>query len=76
MCKVLVVNFFFKAVNIFEKMEISGSIYEGVVEPYHKNLLVQKPAVLITAVKIEDNPPHHILTPQWSRSLTSAENGM
>ena len=26
-------DFFFKAVNIFEKMEISGSIYEGVVEP-------------------------------------------
>ena len=57
-------------------MYISESIYEGVVEPYHKNLLVQKPAVLITAVKIEDNPPHNILTPRWTRALASTENDM
>ena len=40
-----------KAVNMFESMEISESIYQGVVEPSYKNLLGYMPTVLVTARK-------------------------
>ena len=36
---------------MIERMEIEESIYEGVVEPSHKNLLGQIPTVLVTAEK-------------------------
>ena len=39
---------FKKTFNVFERMEIAGSIYEGVVEPSYKNLPRQKPIVLVT----------------------------
>ena len=37
-----------KAVNIFERMEISESIYEGVVEPSYKIIPGQTITVLVT----------------------------
>ena len=37
---------------MFEHMEISEYIYEGVVEPSYKNPLRQMPTVLVTAVKV------------------------
>ena len=60
-------------VNMFERMEISESIYEGVVEPSYKNQLGKIPPVLVTAGKREDNPPCQILTPRQVRALASAE---
>ena len=44
---------FKKSVNMFERMEIAESIYEGVVEPSFKNLPGQTPTLLITSSKIE-----------------------
>ena len=38
-----------KAVNMFERMEISEYIYEGVVEPSYKNPPGQIPTVLVIA---------------------------
>ena len=55
-------------------MEISKSIYKGVVEPYYKNLLGQISTVLVIAGKIEDTLPCHRLTLQWARALASAGN--
>ena len=43
-------------------MDIAEYIYEGVVEPSYKNLMGYIPPVLVTSGKIEDKPPHHILT--------------
>ena len=37
MCIIFIVNFFFKAVNIFESMEIAETTYEGVIEYSYKN---------------------------------------
>ena len=39
------------ALNIFERMEIAESIYEGVVEPSYKNILGHMPTVLVPAGK-------------------------
>ena len=44
---------------MFECMEISESIYEGVIEPSYKKLSGQTQTVLVMAGKIEDKPPHH-----------------
>ena len=57
-------------------MEIAGSIYEGVVEPYIKNLLEQTPTVLVTAGKREEKPPRHGLSLRRVRAMASAENNM
>ena len=42
---------FKKAVNMFERIEIAESVYEGVLEPSYKNLPGQTPIVLVTAGK-------------------------
>ena len=61
---------------MFECMEISESIYEGVVEPSYKKLLGQTPNVLVAACKREENPPRREVSPRRVRSLESAEKGM
>ena len=43
---------FKRVVNMFERMEISESINEGVVEPSYKNLPGKSPTILFTAGKI------------------------
>ena len=43
---------FKNSVNMFERMEISESINEGVVEPSYKNLPGKTPTILFTAEKI------------------------
>ena len=49
-----------KYVNMFEQIDISGFIYEGVLEPsYTKKLPCQIPTVLVTAEIREDNPSCH-----------------
>ena len=42
---------FKEAVNMFKRMEIAESIYEGVVEPSYKTLIGHIPAVLLTGGK-------------------------
>ena len=65
-----------KAVKGFQSMEISSSIYEGAVEPSYKNLLGQMPAVLASAVKLEQKTPCQILTPRLVRALAITVKGM
>ena len=65
-----------KAVNMFERMENSESIYKVVVEPSYKNLRGNTTTVLITASKIEEKPPRHGLAPRRARALASAEKDM
>ena len=65
---------FNKAVNMFEKMEISDSIYKGVVEPSYKNVPGHMPTVLVTEGILEKNQTFQRITPQWVRGLSSAEN--
>ena len=48
---------------MFERMEISKSIYKGVVAPFYKKLLGQKQTVMDPVGIIEENPPHQTLTP-------------
>ena len=67
---------FKKAVNMFERMEISKSIYEGVVTPSYQKLLGQKPTVLGSVGIIEGKPPRQKLAPQKMRALESAVNYM
>ena len=67
---------FKKSVNMFEKMDIAESIYEGVVEPSYKNLLGQTPTVLVTSVIIEDTTPCQIITLRWAKALASTEKNM
>ena len=46
MCRVFIVNILLiKSVNMFECMEVAESIYEGFIEPFHKN----QPTVMVTA---------------------------
>ena len=52
------------AINMFERMDIADSIYEGVVEPSYKKLLGKMPTVLFTSVYREKQPPCQILTPR------------
>ena len=54
---------FKKAVNMFEHMEISESIYGGVVTIYYKKLLRQKPTILDSVVTREEKTIHQILNP-------------
>ena len=63
-----------KAINIFEGMEISESIYKGVVELSYKNPPQQTPTVLVTVGIREEKPPCHGLASRRVRALTSAEN--
>ena len=52
MCRVLTVNISLKkSVNMFEHMEISETMYEGVVEPSDKNLLRNMKTVMVTVEK-------------------------
>ena len=48
---------------MFERMEISESIYEGVVTPSYKKLLGYKPTVLDSVIIIEEKPPRQTPTP-------------
>ena len=41
---------FLKAVNMFERMEIAGSINKGIVEPSYKTLPVNIPTIMVTEV--------------------------
>ena len=68
--------YFKKAVNMFERMENSESIYEGVVTPSYKKILRQKPTVLDSLGIREDKLPRQTPTPQRMRALASAVNGM
>ena len=67
---------FKKYVNMFERIEISKSIYEGVVEPSYKNPPWNMPTVLVTAGKIEENPPRRRLVLRRVRALASVEKYM
>ena len=58
---------------MFERMDISEYIYEGVVEPSYKKLLGKNPTVLVTSGKRGEKPPHHRITLGWVRVLASAE---
>ena len=61
---------------MFEHMEISESIYEGVVTPSYKKILGKNPTVLESAGKRVENPHPQILTPRCMRALASAVNNM
>ena len=61
---------------MFERMEISESIYKGIVENSYKNLPGKTPTVLVTEGKREEKPPSHGLAPKRVRALTSSENDM
>ena len=61
---------------MFESIEIAGSIYEGVVEPYYRNLPGNMLTMLVTEIIREEKPPCHGLAPRRVRSLTSVDNKM
>ena len=61
---------------MFEHMEISETMYAGVVEPSDKNLLGNMKTVMVTVEKKQDKPPHIRLTPRQVRFLSSAETDM
>ena len=61
---------------MFERMEISESIYGGVVEPSYKKLPEKTPTLLFTAGIREDKPPHGGIALKRARALASAENDM
>ena len=65
---------FKKAVNMFERMEIAESIYEGVVTPSNKKLIRHKPTVLYSLGIREEKPPRQTLTPWNIKALASAVN--
>ena len=54
---------------MFERMEISESIYKGVVETSYKNLPDQMPTVLFKAGIREENLPRHGLIPRRVRYM-------
>ena len=58
-----------KAVDIFERIDISESIYKSVVERSYKNLPRQMPTVLVTSGIREENMPCHRLTLRGVRAL-------
>ena len=64
------------SINMFERMEISESIYEGVVTHSYKKLLGQKPTVLDSVGIRKEKPPLQKLTPQMMRAMASAINNM
>ena len=59
---------------MFERMEISGSIYKGVLEPFYEKLPGQIPTMMVTSGTREENPLRHGLAPIKVRALASAEN--
>ena len=61
---------------MFERMEISESIYEGVVTPSYKKLLRQNPTVLNSVGIIEEDLSCQTLTLQLMGALVSAVNYM
>ena len=61
---------------MFERMEISESIYEGMVSPSYKKILGQTPTVLDSVGIREENTPRQTLTPRSMRALESAVNDM
>ena len=61
---------------MFERMEIAESIYEGVVTPSYKKLLVQKPTVLELLGKREEIQPRQTITPQHMGAPESVVNDM
>ena len=65
-----------KAVNMFERMEISESIYERVVAQFYNNLPGQTPTVMVTAGKREEKPPCRGLAQRRVRVLERTENDM
>ena len=67
---------FKKVVNMFKRMEIAESIYEGVVEPSYKNIPRKTPIVLFTEGKREEKPTSHVIYPRSVKALLGAENNM
>ena len=61
---------------MFERMEMSESIYEGVVEPSYKKILGNMPTVLVSAGKSQEKLPCKLLTLRQVRALANAEKGM
>ena len=61
---------------MFQRMEISESIYEGVVTPSYKKSIGQKPTILNSFGILEEKPPHQTLTPRRMGALASAVNDM
>ena len=61
---------------MFEQLEISESIYEGVVTLSYKKLPGKKSSVMDSVGKIEEKPHCQILTPQRIGALESAANYM
>ena len=57
---------------MFERMEISESIYEGVVNILIKNLPGQTLTVLVTSGKREEKLPRRGLSPRSMKALASA----
>ena len=48
-----------KEINIFEQMDINESIYKGVLEKHSKEQLYGKiPTMLVSAINIQEKPPH------------------
>ena len=58
---------------MFERMEISESIYEGLVQPSYKKLPIKMPTVLVTSGKRKEKPHLHGLAPRRVRALASSE---
>ena len=65
-----------KYVNMFERMEIAESIYEGFVEPSYKNLLGQIKITMVTSWKLEEKIPCQRLTLRWVKVLKISSKGM
>ena len=61
---------------MFGRMEISETIYGGVVEPSYKKLLEQMIIMLVTAGKLEEMPPYKKFTQRWVNALASASKGV
>ena len=61
---------------MFERMEITESIYEGVITPSYKKLLSKKPTIMDSLGIKEDNTPCQKLTPRGMRALAININYM
>ena len=61
---------------MFERMEITESIYEGVITPSYKKLLSKKPTIMDSLGIKEDNTPCQTLTPRGMRALAININYM
>ena len=61
---------------MFERIDISESIYEGGVEPSYKKLFREDANLSGHSRQREENFPHHGLSPRMSRVLGGAENYM